>query len=56
MCAVCFDLDGTLTDPKLGIANCIRYALERLGLGYPGPVLCLTERVLAPGREFGVFL
>jgi phosphoglycolate phosphatase len=28
---ICFDLDGTLTDPKPGITNCIRYALERLG-------------------------
>jgi len=28
--AICFDLDGTLTDPKLGITNCIRHALERL--------------------------
>lgn len=29
------DLDGTLTDPKLGITNCIRYALERMGLVSP---------------------
>ena len=27
-----FDLDGTLTDPGLGIKNSIRYALERFGL------------------------
>ena len=27
-----FDLDGTLTDPGLGIKNSIRYALERAGL------------------------
>jgi phosphoglycolate phosphatase len=27
---VFFDLDGTLVDPSLGFANCIRYALERL--------------------------
>ncbi len=26
-----FDLDGTLTDPKLGITRCIQYALEGLG-------------------------
>ncbi|MCB1690666.1 MAG: HAD hydrolase-like protein [Halioglobus sp.] len=25
-----FDLDGTLTDPQLGIVSCIRHALERL--------------------------
>jgi phosphoglycolate phosphatase len=28
-----FDLDGTLTDPELGISRCIAYALERMG--YP---------------------
>lgn len=27
-----FDLDGTLTDPGLGIKNSIRYALEKYGL------------------------
>jgi phosphoglycolate phosphatase len=30
-----FDLDGTLTDSKEGIVNCIYYALEKLG--YPVP-------------------
>lgn len=25
-----FDLDGTLTDPKLGVVRCIKYALKRL--------------------------
>lgn len=35
-----FDLDGTLTDPALGITNCIAYALERIGAPVPGlPVL-----------------
>lgn len=29
--AVLFDLDGTLTDPKPGIAACIRHALRGLG-------------------------
>ena len=29
--AICFDLDGTLTDPKEGIVGSIRYALEKLG-------------------------
>lgn len=32
---ICFDLDGTLTDPKPGITNCMRYALERLGRPVP---------------------
>jgi phosphoglycolate phosphatase len=30
-----FDLDGTLTDPKVGITRCIRHALEGLGVGAP---------------------
>lgn len=30
-----FDLDGTLTDPKLGITRCIQYALECLGRPVP---------------------
>ncbi len=31
MNTICFDLDGTLTDPKIGIVSCIRYALAKLG-------------------------
>ncbi len=27
-----FDLDGTLTDPKLGITSCVQYALHSLGI------------------------
>lgn len=30
-----FDLDGTLTDPALGITNCIMYALEKMGKEIP---------------------
>lgn len=30
-----FDLDGTLTDPGLGITNSIYYALEKMGLELP---------------------
>lgn len=29
---VLFDLDGTLTNPELGITNCIMYALEKFNL------------------------
>lgn len=29
---VLFDLDGTLTDPKLGITTCVQYALESFGI------------------------
>ncbi len=32
---VLFDLDGTLTDPSLGITNSIIYALEKMGLEIP---------------------
>jgi phosphoglycolate phosphatase len=28
--ALIFDLDGTLTDPRVGIVGCLRYALQRL--------------------------
>ena len=30
-----FDLDGTLTDPGVGIRNSIKYALDKFGLPYP---------------------
>ena len=30
-----FDLDGTLTDSKEGIMNCLRYALEKMGEDVP---------------------
>ena len=31
MKTICFDLDGTLTDPKVGITRSIQYALTELG-------------------------
>lgn len=33
--SVFFDLDGTLTDPKIGITRSIQYALEMLDLEAP---------------------
>lgn len=33
--AIFFDLDGTLTDPKVGITRCIRHALRALGVTPP---------------------
>lgn len=30
-----FDLDGTLTDPKLGITSCVQYALKFFGIEEP---------------------
>lgn len=32
---ILFDLDGTLTDPKLGITGCVQYALRKLGVEAP---------------------
>lgn len=32
---ILFDLDGTLTDPKLGITSCVQYALHKLGIEEP---------------------
>ncbi len=32
-----FDLDGTLTDPKLGITTCVQYALKDFGIDEPDP-------------------
>lgn len=33
--AILFDLDGTLTDPALGITRCLRFALKSLGKPVP---------------------
>ena len=33
--AVCFDLDGTLVDPLLGVQNCLRKTCEAFGLALP---------------------
>ena len=35
MTAIFFDLDGTLTDPKLGITRSIQYALNKLNRTTP---------------------
>jgi phosphoglycolate phosphatase len=39
--AILFDLDGTLTDPKVGNSNSVAYALERMGIpvGEPSALL-----------------
>ena len=29
---ILFDLDGTLTDPKVGITTCVQYALKGFGI------------------------
>lgn len=33
---VCFDLDGTLVDPLLGVRNCLTKTCEAFGLALPG--------------------
>ena len=37
MDAIYFDLDGTLTDPKIGITRSVQYALEKIDLPVPSP-------------------
>lgn len=38
---ILFDLDGTLTDPAVGITGCVRYALESVGITDPDPVVLM---------------
>ena len=45
-----FDLDGTLTDPGVGIRNSIKYALEKFGLPIPDNSL-LNEFIGPPLME-----
>lgn len=50
-----FDLDGTLTDSKEGIVNCVRYAIEQLGDPVP-PEETLLRFIGPPLQEsFAVF-
>lgn len=44
---VLFDLDGTLTDPKEGIVNCLAYALRQMGRSVP-PLESLTQYIGPP--------
>jgi phosphoglycolate phosphatase len=37
-----FDLDGTLTDPEIGITRCVDHALDALGLPVPDPATIRT--------------
>lgn len=43
---ILFDLDGTLTDPKIGICTCFQYALESFGIHEPN--LDNLEKVIGP--------
>ena len=55
-----FDLDGTLTDPKIGITTCVQYALHSFGIEEPdldklepfiGPPLRDSFTVSPPNRQ-----
>ncbi len=51
-----FDLDGTLTDPELGITHCMVHALERMGVAVPDRSQ-LRRYIGPPLRElFGALL
>ena len=63
MSAIFFDLDGTLTDPKIGITRSIQFALEKLGRNVPtgddlvwciGPPLLESFEKLLDDRELAV--
>lgn len=43
---ILFDLDGTLTDPRLGITRSIQYALAKLGIDEPD--LAALEHFIGP--------
>jgi phosphoglycolate phosphatase len=55
MDAIFFDLDGTLTDPKIGITRSIQYALQKLDLPVP-PQDELTWCIGPPLRDSFVAL
>lgn len=47
---ILFDLDGTLTDPKEGITNCVQYALDSYGI-YDQPMETLIKFIGPPLTE-----
>jgi phosphoglycolate phosphatase len=54
MKSILFDLDGTLTDPKVGITTCARYALEKMEIASPEDL----DWIIGPPLQesFGVLL
>ncbi len=48
---VLFDLDGTLTDPKIGITSSVQYALRAFGIEEPD--LDQLEPFIGPPRQKG---
>ena len=58
---ILFDLDGTLTDPKVGIIACFQFALSRLGIeidpkikleSYIGPPMRAAFKELCGGEAY----
>ena len=47
---ILFDLDGTLTDPKVGITRCIQFSVKNLGMQVP-PADQLTWCIGPPLRD-----
>ncbi len=41
---VLFDLDGTLTNPELGITSCVAYALEKFGITDKSKTIMVGDR------------
>ncbi len=52
---ILFDLDGTLTDPGLGITNSVAYALERWGFRCRAEPALQIHRTAASGFFLSVF-
>jgi phosphoglycolate phosphatase len=50
MRTILFDLDGTLTDPAVGITRSIAFALERMGQ-HPPPLASLNQYIGPPLRQ-----
>lgn len=48
---IIFDLDGTLTDPRQGIGNSIRYALKQMHIGGYSPEI--LEKFIGPPLQWG---
>ena len=48
---VLFDLDGTLTDPRIGITGSVAYALAKFGISVDDPHRTLTPFIGPPLLE-----
>ena len=48
---ILFDLDGTLTDSKLGITRCVQYALKSLGIDEPASCKGIFEERRGNGSK-----